>query len=78
MTGICTPGNKAFSSILSLAKAEAAEVADGEAHEREVGGALVETILPVPGAEHLLEAGSDALAVSKQQLMPSVRGASRS
>ena len=40
---------------------EADEVADGKAHKREVGGALVEMILPVSDAEYPVEAGSGEL-----------------
>ena len=63
-----------FCSIRLSAKAEADKVADDEANKREASGALVETILPVTGAEHPVKAGSDALTVSAQQLLPSIRG----
>ena len=54
------------------------KVANGEAHKREAVGALAETTLPITVAEYPVEVGSDTLPVSVQQLLPSIRGASRS
>ena len=76
--GHCILGNKVFCSIRLSAKAEAEEVADCKAHKREVGGEFGETVLPVPGVEHLVKAGSGALPVLSQQLLSSIQGASRS
>ena len=73
-TGCCNLRNKEFCSIRSSAKAEADKVADIEAHEKEAGGAWAETILPVPGAEHLVETGSGGLPVSAQYLLLSIWG----
>ena len=75
-TGRCSPGNTVVCSIQSSAKVEVDDVANGEAHEREAGGALAETILPVPGTEHPVEAGVGTLLVSAHQLLPSIRGTS--
>ena len=52
--GYRTMDNNVFCSIRSSTKAEADEVADGKAHEKEAGGAWTDTILPVPGTEHLV------------------------
>ena len=60
------------------AKADTDEVADIEAHKKEAGGAWAKTILPVPGAERLVETGSDGLPVSAPQLLLSIWEASRS